>query len=348
MQLRDAREAFVAARRRAGRARGTVRLYDRQLEAWDTWRVERLERSELVSVSDDEVNDYLAYLRENHIPHGGRVRHRSGRLQSNTLSSVYRTIRTFWRYCASKQWVPADKTDLISRVDAPRVKRSPRPAADRDAIRKLLDACEKEAIGGARDQETAARNRALIYLLDETGARIAELCSLTDDQVDMRRRRASVVAKGGDRRAIFWRAGAASALAQYLLLRRGPRGGPLPLLRGTSSRNPGGAFTTDAARSMMKRLAEAAGVKLPFGAPLHSFRHGFARRAIDNGADISDVSQLLGHRDLDTTMLYLESDDDELAEKYNRIFGHTSTSDSRHKDKESDDRKSSIYSRRKK
>lgn len=349
MLLREAREAFVAARRRAGRARGTVSLYNRQLVGWDKWRMSRLELSDMASITDDEVNDYLAYLRENHVPHGGRVRHRTGRLQSNTLSSVYRTIRTFWRYCErQKQWVTPEQIGMMNRVDAPRIKRSPRTPTDREAIRTLLDMCDVDVNSSARDQETAARNRALIYLLDETGARISELCSLTDERVNLHKRRATVIAKGGDTRAIFWRAGSASALAQYLLLRRGLRGGDLPLFRGTSSRNPGGALSADAARSMMKRLAKDAGVKLPFGAPLHGFRHGYARRAINQGADISDVKQLLGHRDLETTMLYLENDDDLLAETYDRIFGQTSEEDGGHRDKESHDRKLSIFRRRKK
>lgn len=41
---------------------------------------------------------------------------------------------------------------------------------------------------------------------------------------------------------------------------------------------------------------------------LHTFRHRFATRLCDVGADVRDVQQLLGHRSLATTTLYLAHD----------------------------------------
>jgi integrase len=56
----------------------------------------------------------------------------------------------------------------------------------------------------------------------------------------------------------------------------------------------------------LKEIAEAAEVT---GATLHKFRHTYATRLVENGADIVTVQKLMGHSDLDTTKIYLNPDD---------------------------------------
>ena len=58
--------------------------------------------------------------------------------------------------------------------------------------------------------------------------------------------------------------------------------------------------------SMLQRAVKQAirDAKIHKPASCHTFRHAFATRLLENGYDIRTVQELLGHKDVHTTMIY--------------------------------------------
>lgn len=70
---------------------------------------------------------------------------------------------------------------------------------------------------------------------------------------------------------------------------------------------------------LLRRLKAIASKAKVEDATLHKFRHTYATRLLESGADIVTVQRLLGHSDIDTTRQYLNPDEDLKRQAVNRL-----------------------------
>lgn len=102
----------------------------------------------------------------------------------------------------------------------------------------------------------------------------------------------------GDARDIGIDAGTRAVLLEYLEL-RGEAQGPLFSTQGSKRIN------TSHIRRKIKLMQRLAGI--PGRVHPHSLRHAFARSMYDDGVDLVIIQKALGHRNLNTTQIYLST-----------------------------------------
>ncbi len=181
-----------------------------------------------------------------------------------------------------------------ARLKLPKLPQAQPKAIDQATFEKLL-----EAAAASGEMWARARDVAFLCLLRDTGCRLGGLLSARVSDVDIEQHRMQVVEKGERVRYVFFGEATGKAVQRWLELRASL---PVRCDRLFVSRY-GGALSHGAVYTMLKRLAKAAGVEGQRFNP-HSFRHAFARDVLRAGADLSSVSQMMGHTTITVTSDY--------------------------------------------
>ena len=154
------------------------------------------------------------------------------------------------------------------------------------------------------DEPVGLRDRAILELLYGSGLRVAELCGLDVDDVDLSAARVRVMGKGRKQRQVPMSEPARRAVEAYVTGARAGllRPGTPPAARHALFLNSrGGRLGPRSVRSMLARYLSAEGAA-PVGP--HALRHSFATHLLDGGADLRVVQELLGHASLATSQIY--------------------------------------------
>jgi site-specific recombinase XerD len=187
----------------------------------------------------------------------------------------------------------------------------PRTIRARDAVARLLATASIPDPSGRRPWP--ARDLALVATFCVTGIREAEAVNLStgslEGEPDARRLR--VVGKGDKARPVPIDPALDRVLATYQAerLARFPdhdlEHPATPLFVDAGGRR----LTVHQVRYLVERLYIRAGIRaqVPAGALVHALRHTFATSALEAGADVVELQELLGHASLETTRRYLSA-----------------------------------------
>jgi len=178
-----------------------------------------------------------------------------------------------------------------------------------EQVRRLRDDLEGRV---ARTQSPSQRrdallDRAAFYLLWQGGLRLGEVEELRLEDLDLVGRKLMVrLGKGQKDRAVYLTDTMVRALGEYLPVRgQGAATDHVFLYRQR-------AVQKDLIRARIKASGERVGVAVT----PHKLRHTCATQLLTAGCRITSIQKLLGHRDLNTTMIYAKAHDRNVSEDY--------------------------------
>jgi site-specific recombinase XerD len=212
-----------------------------------------------------------------------------GQWSAGTKRQAISDLRAFCEWLEDAELAPRNPWRRIRGPRKPQ--RVPEVISDRELV--ALD----RAVG--RSSVRDLRDRALLHTLRATGGRIGEVRSLDLVRLHLDERYATVRGKGDRERLVYFDDPAAEALRLWL-----EAGRPCwaretrPVFVGRKGRRIGYTACRDAVIRAEQRARLARHVHP------HLFRHTWATQLLENGANLREVQEMLGHESITSTQIY--------------------------------------------
>lgn len=235
------------------------------------------------------ANDIRAYLYKYKQTHG---------VGDSTLNTMRSVICGFFAWTTNEEY--------IARNPAARIGVIHHQPADRHAMTPM----ELETM---RSVCSTPREKALVDLLYSTGCRVSEVASLLISDVDLDAGSAVVRhGKGDKRRTVYLNAESIVSLRAYLASRTDD----CPSLF-VSDRMPAHPLTSRSIEIAISRIRDRSGIAAHVTP--HVFRHTTATTALRSGMPVEQVQRLLGHSNINTTLIYAKTDDSDVKANHQRF-----------------------------
>lgn len=196
-------------------------------------------------------------------------------------------IRGFFAYCQGEGWVARSPAE---QVETPKKEKNGRAWFRPDEYSRILSAAQ----GSIRDY-------CILAVLLQTGIRVAELCALQLDDIDLKGRTLHVRhGKGMKAREIALDQKVTKALTNWTKLRDKVNHDFL-----FPNERDGGPIGERGVRLMVTKYRQAAGITKK--ASCHAFRHTCLTMWATNGMSPYLIKEMAGHASLEMTMTYIHT-----------------------------------------
>jgi len=235
---------------------------------------------------------------------------RGAQLARSTLITAITCIQGFLLDCYERGRLP----QRLDQIDLPRGFHGELPprAMPWPLIDQLLRSIDLDRRSGRRDH-------ALLHLMAHYGLRPGEVTHLTLDSINWRARTLTVwQPKTRSTLVLPLHEQTLGILTDYLKRARPPTTLPWLFVRGAAPLRP---MTKFSASYVFRVRARRSGLQLAQYSA-YSLRHGFAHRLFQRGVGMKAIGDLMGHRNIVSTSIYLRLQADSLREVALPVPGH--------------------------
>lgn len=268
----------------------TVVAYSSDILSFLIW----LNDKNVEDVVYETLREYLVYIQQFNY-------------SKTTTARKIASLRTFYRFLYRERVV--DANPAIGLHSPKRGKSLPEFLTDSE-IEQVLNNIKMDSPAGYR-------NRTILELLYATGMRVSELSSLNFENLNLDENEITVFGKGSKERIVLVSERAKKFLetyikkVRYLIFKDEKVLSQSPVFINKT----GYRLQPQSVRLAIKDVVER--IELPKHVTPHVFRHSFATKLLENGADLRIVQELLGHSSISNTQIYTHVSTERLKQSYN-------------------------------
>lgn len=260
-------KTYLVCKKVEGMSDGTLYNYGRALEKF-FFQIQK-------SPNQVQPNDIRVYL----------YRYQEMNNTSNrSLDKIRQMICSFFNWANCEGYLERNPAITIKPIKYEKKERQPMTQIELEYIRQ---ACN------------TTREKAIVEFLYSTGCRVSELCGVKKSDIDWNKKSVHLFGKGKKHRTSYINAKSEITLLSYLESRD-----DCSEYLFVSERKPHGQLKKDAVEKVVRQIAERASKDVSKPVSPHIFRHTCATSALNSGMPIEDISKLLGHESISTTMIY--------------------------------------------
>lgn len=224
------------------------------------------------ALTEKDIQQYILYLK------------REKGLTAGTINNYISAIRFFYTYVLQKEWNPKKIPRMKRRAHFPVI-------PPREDVLVLLEVT------------TNLKYKAILLLLYGSGLRVSEAASLRICDICSKTMRVRVEkAKHDTNRYTILSETALTVLRQYFRTTFSP-GSYKPQDWLFPGQKLGEHINVKSIKNTLIKLREKLHIDQRISA--HTFRHCFATHCLENGVELVFIQQMLGHKNLKTTSIYL-------------------------------------------
>ncbi|MCC0566533.1 tyrosine-type recombinase/integrase [Brevibacillus borstelensis] len=292
-------ELFLSLKKAEGVRPRTFGEYAPMMRQFRKWLDHEFPGTTLVNdISTCIVRSYIVYLREEH------VNERSGEtgLSPYTVNVRIRFLKVFFNAMFREEIID---TNPMNNVKLMKV--------DEDTFDPLTDEEVERLLAVPNTKEYAQwRDLTIMYLILDTGMRVAEVCGLEVSEIDFKSRTITLPAsknKNRKPRVLPLSNTVAKMLFELVTESRAYFNSEYVFLT-----NAGLQYHPDTFRRRLHMYKEKAGIEKKVTP--HGLRHLWTRNFLMNGGNLYIAQRILGHQCLSTTRRYFQMTEEDLKEQH--------------------------------